>query len=111
MSEKINLGRRIALGKMVGGIAAIPLISVAGAAQAAAPQVDEASPAAVGLKYKHDAAAAPRVDKAGTAAADQTCANCQFIQAPDGEWRPCTLFPGKTVNANGWCSAWAKKVG
>lgn len=110
MSEKINLGRRLAMGKMIGGAVAIPLLSVAGAAHAAAEHVDEASPAAVGLKYKHDGAAAPRADKGGTKAADQVCGNCQFIQAPEGDWRPCTLFPGKAVNANGWCSAWAKKA-
>lgn len=40
------------------------------------------------------------------------CANCQFIQGKDGEaWRPCQLFPGHAVAADGWCSAWAKKPG
>jgi hypothetical protein len=24
------------------------------------------------------------------------------------EWRPCNIFPGKLVNNNGWCAAWAK---
>lgn len=42
--------------------------------------------------------------------AGSDCANCQFIQGADGEeWRPCTLFPGHSVAAKGWCSAWAKK--
>ena len=27
------------------------------------------------------------------------------------EWRPCSLFPGKSVAADGWCSAWVKKAG
>jgi hypothetical protein len=32
------------------------------------------------------------------------------IQGEDGaEWRPCNLFPGKSVHAAGWCSAWAAK--
>ncbi|MCK7595414.1 high-potential iron-sulfur protein [Pseudomarimonas salicorniae] len=39
------------------------------------------------------------------------CANCQFIQGPDGAaWRPCQLFPGYNVASDGWCSAWAKKA-
>ncbi|MBT8100786.1 MAG: high-potential iron-sulfur protein, partial [Gammaproteobacteria bacterium] len=43
-------------------------------------------------------------------AAEQTCANCALIQGNDGdEWRPCQIFPGKVVNANGWCSVWAPK--
>jgi hypothetical protein len=25
------------------------------------------------------------------------------------EWRPCNVFPGKLVNANGWCKVWAPK--
>ena len=44
--------------------------------------------------------------------AGHNCANCNFIQGKDGEaWRPCQLFPGYHVANDGWCSAWAKKVG
>ncbi|WP_305809871.1 high-potential iron-sulfur protein [Photobacterium kishitanii] len=25
------------------------------------------------------------------------------------DWQPCAIFPGKTVNINGWCSAYAPK--
>ncbi len=40
------------------------------------------------------------------------CNNCMYIQGADGEAnRPCAIFPGKVVNANGWCSAWVKKPG
>jgi anaerobic selenocysteine-containing dehydrogenase len=36
------------------------------------------------------------------------CANC--IQGKDGDaYRACNIFPGKLVNAEGWCAAWAKK--
>lgn len=38
------------------------------------------------------------------------CINCQFLQGEDGAaWRPCQLFPGYHVAAEGWCSAWARK--
>lgn len=35
------------------------------------------------------------------------CANCQFFTAANGA---CTLFPGFSVPAAAWCSAWAKKA-
>jgi len=40
------------------------------------------------------------------------CSNCMYVQGADGdENRPCAIFPGKLVNANGWCSAWVKRPG
>ncbi len=35
------------------------------------------------------------------------CANCQFFTASSGA---CSLFPGFSVAAKGWCTAWAKKA-
>ncbi|MEZ5443070.1 MAG: high-potential iron-sulfur protein, partial [Lysobacterales bacterium] len=44
-------------------------------------------------------------------AADQKCANCQFLQAEAGAASgPCALFPGKAVKAEGWCVSWVKKA-
>ncbi|MGB5834261.1 MAG: high-potential iron-sulfur protein [Thiohalocapsa sp.] len=40
---------------------------------------------------------------------EQNCINCLFTQADAGEWRPCQLFPGELVAANGWCSSWTLK--
>lgn len=42
--------------------------------------------------------------------AGQICANCNFIQARYGFYRPCEIFPKKNVNEKGWCSAWIKKA-
>jgi len=40
------------------------------------------------------------------------CSNCMYIQGADAEQhRPCAIFPGKLVNADGWCSAWVKRPG
>lgn len=39
--------------------------------------------------------------------AGSTCSNCQFFTASSGA---CQLFPGYSVSAKGWCSAWAKKA-
>lgn len=70
--------------------------------------LDPASPQAAALKYTHDAST---VDPAARPqpAPDQRCANCALVQAEEGEWRGCQIFPGKLVNENGWCSVWAPK--
>jgi hypothetical protein len=63
-------------------------------------QLTLTDPTALALKYVHD-----------SQVAGANCANCQHIQGEDGkEWRPCGIFPGKDVNANGWCAAWMKKA-
>lgn len=118
MSDKpTNKSRRDAVKMMMGGLAAVPLMNLVGMAAAQAedlPHVDEAAdPTAIALKYKHDAAAADRAGAArpGKPPEEQNCANCQFIQAEDGDWRPCQLFPGKAVNAAGWCASWTLKAG
>jgi hypothetical protein len=62
------------------------------------------------MKYTHDASTVDPASRANPAA-DQDCANCALIQGNDGdEWRPCQIFPGKAVNAKGWCSVWAPKA-
>jgi len=74
------------------------------------PKIDEADPVAQSLKYTHDASSVDPASRANPAA-EQTCANCALIQGSDGaEWRPCQIFPGKLVNAAGWCSVWAPKA-
>jgi hypothetical protein len=75
------------------------------------PPVALDDPTALALYYKHDVA---DIDTSNPQAArympGQTCANCVQIQGNEGdEWRPCPLFPGKSVNAAGWCSVWAAK--
>ena len=73
------------------------------------PQLSEDDPMAQAMKYTHDAS---KVDSATrpNPAEDQDCANCALVQGNDGDtWLPCQIFPGKTVNAAGWCSVWAPK--
>ena len=74
------------------------------------PQLGEDDPMAKAMKYVHDAST---VDAAArpNPAAEQNCANCALIQGNDGDtWRPCQIFPGKAVNADGWCQVWAPKA-
>ena len=74
------------------------------------PKLAEDDPLAKAMKYTHDASTVDPATRANPAA-DQDCANCALIQGNDGdEWRPCQIFPGKLVAANGWCSVWAPKV-
>ena len=43
---------------------------------------------------------------------EQLCKNCQLYTGEDGaQWGPCAIFPGKAVNADGWCKSWIKKTG
>ena len=40
----------------------------------------------------------------------EICRLTALVQGNDGEeWRPCQIFPGKLVAANGWCTVWAPK--
>lgn len=74
------------------------------------PKLAEDDPMAQSLKYVHDTSSVPDSAKSNSAP-NQNCANCALIQGNDGdEWRPCQIFPGKLVNANGWCSVWAPKA-
>ena len=73
------------------------------------PQLSEDDPMAKSMKYTHDASSVDPTARTNPAA-EQTCANCALAQGQDGEaWIPCQIFPGKAVNAKGWCSVWAPK--
>jgi hypothetical protein len=105
--------RRRVLRSLAGGVALIPvsgLIAHGTAMASSLPQLSETDPVAQSLNYRHDATQAPRVDKAGTPAGEQVCKNCQLAQG-EGEWLGCSIFPGKAVNAQGWCAGWVKRVG
>lgn len=92
-------------------LTALPVVTVAGgaAAEQALPHMDENESLARAMGYVHDAR---KIDsnqvpqyKAGS-----TCANCMQLKGREGEeWRPCALFTGKLVNAQGWCKVWQPK--
>ena len=75
----------------------------------ASGRISPSDPEARNLGYVEDA---KQVDVKRFAAykAGQTCANCKLIQARYGFYRPCELFPKKSVSEKGWCSAWVKKA-
>jgi hypothetical protein len=63
------------------------------------PPVTEADPTAKALGYVEDAS--KTADAKHKAGAD--CSNCQFYSGGATGRGPCQLFPGKSVNAKGWC--------
>ena len=73
------------------------------------PQLSEDDPMAQSMKYHEDHTTVDASARTNPAE-NQHCANCALVQGNDGdEWRPCQIFPGKMVNANGWCSVWSPK--
>lgn len=74
------------------------------------PHLSKSDPVATALNYVHDANNATRVDRQGVPGEQQDCANCRFIQANSGQWRPCQIFPENTVNADGWCQNWTPRA-
>ena len=42
----------------------------------------------------------------------QHCANCaQYQGKPTDATAGCTIFPGRSVAAGGWCKVWAQRAG
>jgi len=80
------------------------------AADAPPPKVNEKDSLAVALGYvsdvKHVNNASPQF-KAGS-----TCSSCSWYQGKAGDpaGGACTFFPGKNVDANGWCRMYNKKA-
>ena len=74
------------------------------------PHLSKSDVMAQAMKYTEDATSVDPGTR-NNPAADQTCANCALVQGADGDaWRPCQIFPGKSVAATGWCSAWGPKA-
>lgn len=68
------------------------------------PPLSLADPAAKKLHYTDDAS---KIDRGSnpTYVPGSKCASCSFFRGSGG-FGTCSFFPGKEVNANGWCSAY-----
>jgi hypothetical protein len=76
----------------------------------APPHLSPSDPTAQALAYTDNAKS---VDAKAfpTYQAGQMCSTCLQLQGNAGDpWRPCNIFAGKLVNANGWCKVWVKKA-
>ena len=112
MSKTLN--RRAVLRGLALSAAALPLCrySIAGAADAPAlPHLTESDATAQALGYREDAS---KIDpaKEATHKKGTKCSLCTLYQAAqaNGGYAPCSAFPGKAVNANGWCRAFVAKA-
>jgi len=77
------------------------------AAGGAMPMVDVNDPVAKAVKYVEDHTKAPE-------AKGNKCTTCGFYAKKEDrngkEVGTCTIFAGKLVVGNGWCSSWNKKA-
>ena len=71
--------------------------------------LDPSDPVAKSLNFVNDGT---KVDASAnpTYKPTQKCGNCaQYQGKPSDALAACTLFPGHTVPASGWCKVWAAK--
>lgn len=77
------------------------------AAGGAMPMVDPKDPVAKAVKYIEDAKKAPE-------SKGNKCSTCGFYAKKETrngkEAGTCTIFAGKLVYADAWCSSWNKKA-
>jgi|SRR5579883_887139 hypothetical protein len=106
-SRPLNPARRHFCGLAGGVVGAAALLGALprGARADELPHLTLDDPTAKALNYTEDASKAPAPHQDG-----QNCANCNFFHGGASGYGPCDLFPGKAVNAKGWCSGYAKKA-
>jgi hypothetical protein len=76
------------------------------AADSSEPHLTDADPTAKAMDYVEDATTSKNaLYKPGS-----ICANCQLYTGPASGYGNCQLFPGKLVNANGWCTSYTRKA-
>lgn len=97
-----------------GSLAVISLAMLTRAAQAPAqakalPHLAEDDPTAAALGYRNDATKVDR-KKYANYVPGKDCDECMQFDGKKGDaWAPCKIFPGKAVNAHGWCTAFQQK--
>lgn len=110
---KETMTRREALRNL--GLAAGTLLVARGAVAAdappaALPHVAANDPTGLALSY-HESAKSVDAKAFPTYKPEQKCSNCLQSKGNAGDaWLGCNLFPGKLVNAEGWCKVYVKKT-
>jgi hypothetical protein len=105
-----NVNRRSLIKNFLLGAIGTTLFRARRSIGANQPHLDVKDPAAVSQGYVEDAA---QVDqkKYPKFVKGSSCDNCLLLQGKEGEsYRPCDLFPGKSVSAKGWCNGWSAEI-
>lgn len=105
--KKQDMSRRSFMKFGAAGMVAVPLAGLGWTTTAAAAErLDENSAEAKALSYVHDATTSGH----DSYQEGQKCINCLLYTDPSQEeWGGCAVFPGKLVNANGWCTAYVAR--
>lgn len=104
------LSRREATSSLILALSAAAGALPAGRVGAEDAHLSPSDPKAMAVGYTEDAGTVDS-KKYPAYAPGQTCENCLQLQGAAGaSYRPCTLFPGKTVAASGWCSGWTVEL-
>jgi High potential iron-sulfur protein len=104
-----SMSRREALKNIAIAAGALAVVR-GGDAAADATHVSMSDPMAAGVSY-HENAATVNAAQFPQFKPGSKCATCAQIGGKDGDaWRPCNIFAGKLVNANGWCTVYAPKA-
>ena len=111
MTTSVSVTRRRFLRTLSVAAVAVPFAGVAIRSVHAADlkPLDNTNATAAALGYVEDTATVDAA-KYPQHKPENDCANCQFYTAGEGERGTCTLFPGFTVHAKGWCASWAAKA-
>jgi hypothetical protein len=87
-----------------------PVAAPAPATAASLPMLDEKAPQAMALGYVADASRADKV-KFNNYVVGNQCRNCaNFLGTAADSAAGCKIFPGYSVAAPGWCTAWLKQA-
>lgn len=80
------------------------------AAPTSLPMLDEKDTQAMALGYAADATHTDR-EKYKNYVVGNQCSNCTLFQGQAGAASGgCPIFPGKQVDAKGWCASWVKRA-
>lgn len=105
MKDDQTLSRRNLL---KAGTATLATLVIARSANAE-EELSATDPTAIALGYVPDASTVDVAKWPNKANGEQMCSNCLLFAAGDDGLGKCNIFPGKLVNSQGWCSAWAGK--
>lgn len=96
----------------LGGVVVTGLSMPAAQADNHLSQLDESSPQAKALGYKHDVAKVDASKYPQSRGGQKNCASCRlYSEATADGWGACPIFAGKLVKDAGWCSAWVPAEG